>query len=69
MGGTNQASAGGDSRDSSYWEVDADGAWAAYQPGGGRPWDLRGAAHLYHRAALDKLADSLSRLLAVGQGS
>jgi hypothetical protein len=66
MGGTNQASAGGDSRDSSYWEVDADGAWAAYQPGGGRPWDLRGAAHLYRRAAFGANRGELQQALADG---
>ena len=43
-----------------------DAAWAAYQPDGRRPWDLRRAAHLYRRAAFGGTWGDLQQVLKDG---
>lgn len=47
-------------------QISADWAWAKYQPGADRPWNLAGAGHLYRRAGFGGNWEQLQQALADG---
>jgi uncharacterized protein (DUF1800 family) len=66
MAGTRQGTMDSNPPDFSRCGAAVDGTWAAYQPDGERPWNLRGATHLYRRAAFGATWAQLQQALAGG---
>jgi len=66
MAETRQGTTDGNSPDFSRSGAAADGTWAAYQPDGERSWNLRGATHLYRRAAFGATWAQLQQALTDG---